>query len=354
MDLDIGKHRLIQQQLIETKLKSANEMVAWLGAVQAQEYAQTKWALGLRLPSLTDVDIEEDFTEGRMLRTHLLRPTWHFVTPQDIRWMLSLTAPRVNAANAYMYRKLELDHKLFKRCNDILVKYLEGNNQQTRNEINGELAKKKIIAEGHRLSYMMMRAELDGIICSGARKGNQFTYCLLEERVPKFKQKSNDEALAELTNRYFKSRGPATINDFSTWSGLTLSDCKKGVAMMKSHLATKQVAKEIYYYSAEVSVGAHKDDHMYLLPIYDEYIMGYKDRSPILKFSDSISPAPRFLYDSTIVYAGQIIGTWKRTINAKSIQLEYDFFKPLNKKELKLFKEAIDRFQKFTALEVKY
>lgn len=221
-------------------------MVAWLGAVQAQEYAQTKWGLGVRLPHLNDSDIERDFTEGKILRTHLLRPTWHFVNAEDIRWMLMLTAPRVNAANAYMYRMLELESTLFNRCNDILAKALQGGRQLTRDALNLKFKKNNIKAEGHRLSYIMMRAELDGIICSGARQYNQFTYSLLEERVPPFKKKNRDEALDELTKRYFTSRGPATVKDFSTWSGLVLADCRKGIETAKSHLVRGVIENEEY------------------------------------------------------------------------------------------------------------
>ena len=354
--LEIAKQRLINQQISVTKIKTTVEMVAWLCAVQAQEYAQTKWALGLRLLRLTDHDVENDFTEGRILRTHLLRPTWHFVTAQDIRWLLMLTAPRVHAANAYMYRKLELDVAVFNRCNDILIKTLQGNKQLTRNAINQEIKKNKIVAEGHRLSYIMMQAELEGIICSGARQENQFTYALLDERVPVCNAKNHDEALADLTLRYFKSRGPATIKDFSTWSGITLTDCKRGLSMVKSNFLQEKVDNEEFFFSAYTSADIKQFQDIYLLPIYDEFLMGYKNsRDVIFGFRNSLSPEPAaFQFDNTIIFEGQIIGTWKRTIKPKSIDLEYDFFKPLNKKQFNSFKKAIHRFEEFNALTVNY
>src|SRR5687767_917155 len=189
-------------------------MVQWLCAIQAQEFAQTKWALGLRVPRTKDDDIEKEFAEGKIIRTHLLRPTWHFVAAPDIRWLLALTAPRVHAVNAFMYRQLELDGLIFKRCNHILIKTLQGDKQFTRDAINEVFQKNKIIARGHRLSYIMMQAELSGIICSGARQGNQFTYALLDERVERTNSLNKEEGLAELTKRYFLSRGPATLKDF--------------------------------------------------------------------------------------------------------------------------------------------
>ena len=180
---DIARLRLFSQQLGVTTMNMAVDMVEWFAAVQGQEYAQAKWGLGLRLPHLKDIDIEQELIQGKILRTHLLRPTWHFVAAKDIHWLLALTAPRVHVANAFMYRQLELDKKFFTRCNKAIIKILEGCKQLTRNEINEALKKQKIKAEGLRLVYIMMNAELEGIICSGARRGNQFTYALIDEIV---------------------------------------------------------------------------------------------------------------------------------------------------------------------------
>lgn len=323
-------------------------MVEWMGAVQGQEYAQTKWGLGLRLPHLTDIDIEIELAEGKILRTHLLRPTWHFVSAKDIHWLLQLTAPRVHAANRYMYYKLELDSKVFNRCNDIMSKSLQGGNQLTRDDINEEFKKHKVIATGHRLSYIMMYAELEGIVCSGAMQGNQFTYALLDERVKHKKSLGTVEALAELGTRYFKSRNPATIRDFVTWSGLTISDCKKAIEMIRPVLKKVVVEQQEYFYNPEISVNEKKVDKIYTLPIYDEFIMGYKDRSAIM----TLKGTTPFRYDSMIVFEGQVIGTWKRTVSKKEIDVECDFFKPLSKSLGKEFMEAVTHFSDFTKLKV--
>ena len=323
-------------------------MVEWLGAVQGQEYTQTKWGLGLRLPHLTDSDIENALNKGKILRTHLLRPTWHFVSAKDIHWLLNLTAPRVHQSNAYMYRKLELDNKVFNRCNGIITRSLQGGNHLTRDEINKEFEKKNVIAKGHRLSYIMMNAELEGILCSGARQGNQFTYALLDERVAVKKMLKKEEALAELTSRYFKSRGPATIRDFTTWSGLTIADCKKGIEMIKSLLENETIEQKQYFFIPKVSSPDKQADRIYLLPIYDEFVMGYKDRSAIMTLKVN---AP-FRYDCMIVYNGQVVGTWKRTISKNTIEMEYDFFKPLNRLENKIFDKAINHFSEFMNLNI--
>ena len=217
---EIIRYRLTNQQIANTNFKTPQQIVEWMIAMQAQEYAMAKWAIGLRLPGSVEDDIEKAFTKGEILRTHLMRPTWHFVAPADIRWLLALTAPRVHAVNAFMYRQSELDTKLFKRSNDTIEKALSGGKQLTREQLKAALERKKIKADGFRLAYLLMKAELDGIICSGARQGNQFTYALLEERVAPAKPVQRKEALAAFTQRYFASRGPATIKDFATWSGL--------------------------------------------------------------------------------------------------------------------------------------
>jgi hypothetical protein len=181
----VATQRMINQQIARSDCKNPQDVVKYMVAMQAQEYAWAKWAISLRLPGSTEIDIEKSFNKGLILRTHLLRPTWHFVSPADIRWLLKLTAPRVDAINGYMYRQLELDAKVFKKSHDIIVKELEGGKHLTRNALNQVLQKKKVKADGLRLGYLFMKAELEGILCSGPRAGRQFTYALLEERVPK-------------------------------------------------------------------------------------------------------------------------------------------------------------------------
>jgi len=347
----INELRLASQQLNGSAFTTPEEMVKWFGAVQGQEYAQSKWMLGSRLPKLTDKDIENKLTDGTILRTHLLRPTWHFATAEDIYWLLMLTAPRVHTVNAFMYRQLELDTALFKKSNKIIAKVLKGNNQLTRDEINSILKKHKIEAAGHRLSYIMMHAELNGIICSGARRGNKFTYALLEERAKNSRRYNKEDALAELTKRYFQSRGPATINDFSTWSGLTLAECRQGIEMINAGLQRLLHAKNEHYFIPPHIVHEYSIN-LYLLPIYDEYIMGYKDRSAMLELKNNLQQAYSFSFDCTIIYKGQIIGTWKRTIGNKEIDVFYQFFKPLTDKQKKEFKNSVERFSEFNKLPV--
>src|SRR5579884_4270870 len=252
-DLGIAQQRLYNQLITrqnERSFDTPEAVVQWLGAVQAQDYGAAKWAVGLRLPGATDDDIEQAMADGAILRTHILRPTWHFVSPADIRWLLALTAPRVHAANAPWYRKLELDDAIVKQSNDALTNALQGGKQLTRDELASALQQAGIATEGEqRVSNIMMRAELDGVICSGARRGKQFTYALLAERAPQARALDRDKALAELTLRYFSSHGPATAQDFVWWSGLTIVDAKAGLAMATSYLQQETINGQTYWFS---------------------------------------------------------------------------------------------------------
>src|SRR5690606_7709423 len=344
----IARYRLARQQLGATQIRSAVEMVEWLGAVQGQEYAQTKWGLGLRLPHLKDRDIESELIQVHILRTHLLRPTWHFVSAKDIHWLLALTAPRVHQAIASMYRQLELDSVVLGRCIDILTALLAGGKQLTRKAINQEFLKHNIMADGHRLSYIMTYAELEGLVCSGARQGKQFTYALLEERTGVKKSFDKEEALGKLTARYFSSRGPATVRDFATWSGLTIADCKRGMAINQALLQKEEVDGHVYFYHADMPVADQPSKSMFLLPMYDELIMGYKDRSAIMQLKgDALSR-----YGCMLVYDGQVIGTWKRSLSNTKVELAYDFFRPLDPAQDKAFELAIAELGEFTGLKV--
>jgi hypothetical protein len=277
--LDIANQRLHNQRLSSPDFRKPAQVVTWLGAVQAQDYYGAKWALGLRMIGATDEALEKAFTNGEILRTHVMRPTWHFVTPADIRWLLKLTAPRVNAAMAHNYRKFELDNAVFKRTNKAFATALRGGKQLTRNVLRAIVNQAGVATEDLlRFAHILIRAELDGLICSGARMGKQFTYALLDERVPQTSLLTREESLAELTRRYFTSHGPATLQDFIWWSGLTATDAKSGMEMIQSQLTKEVVEGKLYWFKpSRLNVKVAARD-VYLLPAFDEYLVAYKDR----------------------------------------------------------------------------
>lgn len=349
--MNIIQRRLYNQYLTHRTFETPADVVSWLGAVQAQEYAHAKWALGLRMRQAVDPLIEQAFTEGAILRTHVMRPTWHFVTPADIRWLLALTAPRVNIVNGYMYRQLELDDALFLRSNAAIAKALEGGKQLTRSELALVLKEVGIVAEGMRLGYIVHRAELDAIVCSGARRGKQFTYALLAERAPQAKSLERDEALAELTRRYFTSHGPAMIKDFTWWSGLTMADAKAGLEMVGSHLVKEVSDGRTYWFSPDTPAIEEPVPTAHLLPIYDEYTVAYKDHTGMID-PEHIEQARNVVFGGVIVMNGQGIGSWKRTFSKQEVIIESAPFRPFTAAERDALAEAAERYGEFLGMPV--
>jgi len=347
---DIAHQRLRNQHLSTPTFTAASEVVGWLGAVQAQDYLAAKWALSLRMANAVDDDIERAFSDGAILRTHVMRPTWHFVTPADIRWLLALTAPRVHAVNATMYRQRELDPQTFKRSNAALVKALQGGIQLTRVELRAVLERARVATgDTLRMSYLMMRAELDGIICSGARRGKQSTYQLLAGSARKSTTLARDEALAELKGRYFTSHGPATVQDFAWWSGLTLADVRSGIEMVGAQLSHEEYDGQIYWFAATTPPPtAGKSQWAYLLPNYDEYTISYRDHSGVF------DPAnlSNLIFSHMIVIAGRIAGTWKRTLTKNTVMIETNTFMPLSNADQRAVTIAAQRYGAFLGMPV--
>jgi len=348
--VEIRNHRLTNQRIVDTDFKTPSEVVSWMGAMQAQEYAMAKWAIGLRAKGLTDSCVEKAFNDGEILRTHFLRPTWHFVSPSDIRWMLELTAPRVQQINSFMYRKMNYDYAFLNKTNDILAKALEGNQYLTRPELQETLKQNKILAEGVGLSCIMMYAELERVICSGPRKGKQFSYALLDERVPETKSLTREESLRELSNRYFTSRGPATVKDFATWSGLTVKDAKAGANSLPDEFIRKIIDNQEFIFLKEEKI-FKRNQPAFLMPDYDEYGMGYKDRSAIIptgtkpELEKAVNSGNYHLF----IVDGVISGTWKRTVKGENVFVETAPFFNLNKTQEQALEKAEERFIKFAS-----
>lgn len=219
---DLLPQRLYNQHLAGSQLEKPEDVVRRLGAVQAQDYPAAKWSVAERTRRISDIQLDRAFAGGTILRTHMMRPTWHFVTAADIRWMLKLTGPRVNTAIGSYYRKMKLDDAVFERSHAAIAAALRGGKHLTRAELSSALRHAGVTSakdDRMRLSFIMLRAELDGLVCSGPRVGKQFTYALLEDRVPRAAVLDREEARAELARRYFMSHGPATLKDFRWWSG---------------------------------------------------------------------------------------------------------------------------------------
>jgi DNA glycosylase AlkZ-like len=353
---DIPRQRLANQHLATPDFAAPQDVVAALGAVQSQDYAGGKWAIAQRMQRpVTDAELDDAFNNGTILRTHILRPTWHFVTPADIRWMLELTAPRVHAVSAFMYRQTELDVPLFNKTNRILEKALQDGKQKTRTELGALLEQKGISTKnGMRLAYIIMRAELDGVICSGARRGKQFTYALLDERAPNAKKPERDEALAELTRRYFSTRGPATTRDYVMWSGLTLTDARKGIELVKQNFESATLGDRTYWFPPPTTTQTKRADTVRLLPNYDEYFIGFQDRGAFsvgAKVLDATNSTAA-LSAHIVVLNAQIIGGWRRVIQKNSVVVELNLLTTLTQAQDRALSAAAKRFEQFLQLPV--
>ncbi|HKD74309.1 MAG TPA: winged helix DNA-binding domain-containing protein [Ktedonobacterales bacterium] len=354
MAIDILRHRLHNQRLARTTFTDPADVVAWLGAVQSQDYAGAKWAVGQRVRGATDAAIERAFADGALLRTHVLRPTWHFVAPSDIQWMLALTAPRVIAASMYYYRQQGLDAEIFRRSQAAMTAALRGGKYLTRAELDGAMQQAGITAKEMGLTYIVMRAELDGVICSGPRRGKQFTYALLDERVPPAKPLARDEALAELARRYFTSRGPATVHDYAWWSGLSVTDAKAGLAMISSQLAHEVVSGSAYWFAPSDPPTMPKG--VSLLPNYDEYAVAYKDRDAFFDVTHvkALGARENAVFSHVILAGGHIVGTWKRTLKKDAVVMEAQFFEKPTDGQFRAFVTASKRYGAFLGLPVTF
>lgn len=340
------RERLSNQCLTRVRHRSASEVVAWFGAVQAQEYGPAKWALGLRLPNgVTDARIERALTIGSILRTHVLRPTWHFVVARDIRWMLELTASRIHRAMTSSRRELGLDAGRFTRATAIFERALE-NTALTRAELRQELARRGMTATAAQVSHLCMYAELEAVICSGPRRGRQATYALVSERAPHARLLTRDEAIAELVKRYFRSHGPATVADFAWWSGLTVGDAKRGLEINRA--TCKVVDSRSYWTLRDRRQPAPATGSVHLLPIYDEYLVAYRDRVVVPHGPSTLrgSTGP-VTFQHAIAVDGQVAGTWRLAPTDSGAEVSLFPARSLTRGERKALTQQRARFNRF-------
>jgi hypothetical protein len=331
---EVIRRRLAGQHLTAAGLPSVVDVVRSLGAVQAQDYAGAKWAIAQRAPGATEAVVEQLFNDGRILRTHVLRPTWHFVLPEDIRWMLALTGPRVKAVVASADRRIGLDAAVVRGSHDAMADALRGGATLTRAELQMAVERAGVpVVSGQRMGHLLMQAELDAVVCSGPRRGSQITYALFDDRVAPAPSLDRDEALLALTRRYFATRGPATPHDFAWWSGLTVSDAKRGIDMARAELDSATLdGREVWLAPRElgrVPPSAH------LLPNYDEYFIAYKDRSMAggrLGHTGPLSGGDARV-PHVVFVDGQLVGEWRRVIEKDAVVVDLALSTPLSAAE---------------------
>jgi hypothetical protein len=352
--LDICGQRLANQHLTRQTVDKPSEIVRLLGAVQAQDYAGAKWGVAQRTRNATDAVIEKELDEGAILRTHVLRPTWHFVAAADIRWMLALTGPRVKRVLSSYDPKLGIDEEVIRKSQKVLTKALKGGKHLTRAELAQVMERAGIRTDGtQRLAHIVMHAEQDGLICSGPRRGKQFTYGLLEERAPRAEVLKGDEALCELAKRYFNTRGPATVDDFAWWSGLTKTNARRGIEAAGSDIEHEIVAGRGHWFPTPTRV-RRKSPFAHLLPNYDEYFIGHKDRSAIgsVLRASGWDGDVSFLGGHILTINGQIVGGWARVQKGETNTVKLKLLVNLRDDERRAVAAEARRFSDFLGLPV--
>jgi hypothetical protein len=354
----IAHRRIHNQRLAGNPLGAPEDVVRWLGCVQAQDYGPAKWSVGERTRGATDAALDSAFSAGAILRTHVLRPTWHFVLPADIRWIQQLTAPRVHAQNAYYYRQTGLeDAGVREKARRLIADALRGENHLTRRALEGALHAGGIVAKGLGTAYLLMDAELDCILCSGPLQGKQHTYALLDERVPDARTLARDEALAELVTRYFASRGPATAKDLRFWSSLTLADIHRGIEAAGARLEHEEI-DGLSFWSAPGEAPPEVPPEVpsptvHLLQGLDEYFVGYGESRGYCDQS-GVRPSlvDRAIYNGALILDTQLAGHWKRTVTRRAVTFTVALRMPLDDGQVRALQAAADAHGAFLGLPV--
>lgn len=346
----IAQQRLRTQRLIGPGFAAPADAVRWFGAVQAQDYPGALWALGMRTKDATEASVEHAVASRTIVRTWPLRGTLHFVAPEDVRWMLTHFAPRTIARAASRFKQLELDARVLAKGAAIVVKALEGGRQVTRPGLLALLERAGIATADNRGIHVLWKCAHDGLICFGARDGKQQTFALLEEWVPRGKTLDRDEALAELARRYFTSHAPATMQDFTWWSGLSPADARRAVAAAGAgapHLAAGTAASRTSHRALRTAARPipHRP-HALLLPPYDEYTVAYRDRSAALDPKHAAA-ARNGIFGPTIVLDGRIVGTWKRRLDRDRVEIAVQTFGKLSEAGARLVAREAARYGRF-------
>jgi len=319
--MSLAYRRLEAQRLVGQPFATIVDAVGALCAVQAQDYPGAAWGVGQRVAGSTMTDMKAALAAGDVLRTHVLRPTWHLVTPADIRWLLELTGPRIIAGAASRYRELELDGETLVRSAGVIERELADGRHRTRTELGTALGADGIEASGGRLAHVLMHAELTALVCSGAPRGKQQTYALLDERAPSGGSLDRDEALAQLAKRFATAHSPFRDVDLAWWGGITLGDARR--ALGGSGLEAQTIGPHEYW-SAHATPAAEPKATIHLLPNFDEYVVAYRDRTHV--FETAAITTRTFVHDylssHLVVRDGRAVGRWRRPAGSRAVAIE--------------------------------
>ena len=349
---EILQARLFNQQISAHQFQTPGALVKWLGAVQAQDYLSALYAVGLRMNDTTEAVIEKAIADKTIVRTWPMRGTLHFVAPEDAKWMLALLTPRIISRTQGVYRQSGLDKNIFAKSRKLVTKALQIGKQLERKEIYAILEKAKISTSETRGLHILGFLAQEGLICFGPRMGKQQGFVLLDEWVPVSRNIKGDEALAELANRYFTSHGPASLQDFVWWSGLTVSDAKKGLDLVKNYFVDEKFNNQSFWMSEQTSFNTTRS--AFLLPAYDEYLVAYRDRSAALEpIHTKAVLTTNGIFSPSLIINGKVEGTWKRTVNKNEVLLQIFPFKPLSQIKKKGIAYAAKQYSNFLGVKLR-
>lgn len=351
-DQEIAFQRLSRQHIRAAQFDTPEEVVRWMGAMQAQDYAQAVWGIGARTRSATLTDVEKAIAEGKIIRTWPMRGTIHFIPPDAVKWMLKLSAARMVAADRRRQEQLDLNEAILERCKQLFYDVLHGGRRLSRPEMMTLLENNGIGTGNQRGYHILWYAAQTGLICLGPMQGKQQTFVLLEEWVPDAQDLPREEALIELARRYFSGHGPATVQDFAWWAGLPLGEARVGLAGAGESLEAAPVGDRQYWMAPGVSdLPALEPGSVFLLPGYDEYLLGYRDRGAVLagEHADHVVPGGNGVFRPMLVVDGQVTGTWKRTVKKNTAAVEANPFMPIELPE-EMLTGAAQRYSQFLGL----
>lgn len=348
----IARRRINNSGLTGRPFSTPGEVVGWHLAMQAQEYGPAKWSIGQRATDLVDPDVDEAVTSGAIVRTHVLRPTWHFVAREDLRWLLALSGPRVHQGNAGRYRRLGLDERTRSRCEQVIASAFAGDNRLTRNDIALVLDAAGIDREGQRLPHILMHCELEAVIGSGGVSGKQQTYALLDERVPQAPRLDRDDALVELTRRYLRSHGPSTVKDLGWWSGLTMTDIRKALDAL-GEVVRSETIEGIGFWSIASEDPAPAARGAHLLQTYDELVVGFTEsrffRDPAVELARA-AWNDRSYPTGGILLNGRLGGHWRRTFERDAVRVAIHVYEEPTTTVTRAMKAAASKLGRFLGL----
>ncbi|MGW5558561.1 winged helix DNA-binding domain-containing protein [Micromonospora sp. NPDC003944] len=342
-----------------TRPDTVADVVEWFGAMQAQDLASGLWSLGARLPGHGVADVQAALERREALRTWPMRGTVHLVPPADARWMLELTGVRSLAGAATRRAQLGLTETDADRAVDVLGAALAGGGRLTRAQCLATLRAAGLGTDGQRGYHLLWFASVRGVTCVAPNIGTEQTFALLDEWAPRPRRLERDEALALLAHRYVRSHGPVTDREFAGWSGLTLTDARRGLAAAGDALSTVRIDGTPMYVDASLADALLGDavlDDVLALPGFDEYLLGYRDRTLMLDpaHQAAVVPGNNGIFQATLVRAGRVVGVWKRKIGRTAVTVTIQPLTALDAPARARVEQALGRYADFLGLPARY